>query len=184
MRDYFRLLDQHLRLVHRRSHRQADGRAHRHLVRQGLVDMTLGAAYINSVFAALAAELNAADFSASGETIRYTPGPTAGPSCQDASNACGGTICSGYWCTPSPTGYPPNYPDPKDPSSGGFSAPTTSIGSTPAPPPTTTLPPPPPPTTTPDPCASFDRRACGSPLMTHFAGVIAVRDDSQVRVKG
>jgi hypothetical protein len=91
--------------------------------------MTLGAAYTNSVNAALSAELAADGASADGTTISVTPGPTAGPTCAGASTACGGTLCSGYWCTPEPTGYPPGYQDPQDPSSGGYSAPTTTISS-------------------------------------------------------
>ncbi|KAI2471682.1 pectin lyase fold/virulence factor [Annulohypoxylon bovei var. microspora] len=91
--------------------------------------MTLGDAYTNSVYAALSAEQAADEASAGGTTISFTSGPTAGPTCVGGSTACGGTLCSGYWCTPTPTGYPPDYQDPKDPSSGGYSAPTTSIGS-------------------------------------------------------
>ncbi|KAL2272678.1 hypothetical protein FJTKL_06234 [Diaporthe vaccinii] len=40
----------------------------------------------------------------------------------------GDCICSGYWCCPNPTSAPPGYQNPKDPSSGGYSAPTTTIG--------------------------------------------------------
>ncbi|KAL7943683.1 hypothetical protein V8C42DRAFT_358931 [Trichoderma barbatum] len=76
------------------------------------------------------ADLADDDASADGTTISFTSGPTAGPTCGGASTACGGTLCKGYWCTPTPTGYPPDYQDPKDPSSGGYSAPTTTIGST------------------------------------------------------
>ncbi|KAL6789689.1 pectin lyase fold/virulence factor [Trichoderma sp. SZMC 28012] len=89
----------------------------------------LGQAYTNSVLSVLSASLAAARASSGGTTISFTSGPTAGPTCKGGTTACGGTICSGYWCTPSPTGYPPGYQDPKDPSSGGYSAPTTSIGS-------------------------------------------------------
>ncbi|KAF9873206.1 putative glucan -beta-glucosidase protein [Colletotrichum karsti] len=98
--------------------------------------MTLGDAYTNSVYAAIESALARDDASAGGTTLSFTPGPTAGPTCRGASTACGGTVCSGYWCNPTPTGPPPGYQDPKDPSSGGYSAPTTSIG-----PSTTTTPP-------------------------------------------
>ncbi|KAI0803652.1 hypothetical protein GGR55DRAFT_662539 [Xylaria sp. FL0064] len=92
--------------------------------------MTLGDAYTNSVYAALSAELAADEASAEGTTLSFTPGPTAGPTCAGDNTACGGTLCSGYWCTPHPTGYPPDYQDPKDPGSSGYSAPTTSVSIT------------------------------------------------------
>lgn len=60
----------------------------------------------------------------SGVTISVTNGPTAGPTC---ASSCGGTVCSGYWCSPKPTGPPPGYQDPKDPSSGGATASTTTV---------------------------------------------------------
>ena len=41
---------------------------------------------------------------AGGTTLSFTPGPTAGPTCAGANTACGGTICAGYWCNPTPTG--------------------------------------------------------------------------------
>lgn len=91
---------------------------------------TVDDAYAQSVLADLAAGLAAGQASAMGSTINYTPGATPGPTCGGGTTACGGTLCKGYWCTPAPTGYPPGYQDPKDPSSGGYSAPTTSIGST------------------------------------------------------
>lgn len=104
--------------------------------------MTLGDAYTNSVYAAIESRLGRDEASAGGTTLSFTPGPTAGPTCLGASTACGGTICSGYWCDPTPTGPPPGYKDPKDPSSVGYSAPTTTIGGSTTP--TTT-----PPTSTP-----------------------------------
>ncbi|WYZ39454.1 hypothetical protein EsH8_III_001368 [Colletotrichum jinshuiense] len=55
---------------------------------------------------------------AGGTILSFTPDPTAGPICPGASAACGGTICSGYWCNPTPTGPPPGYQDPKDPTLG------------------------------------------------------------------
>ncbi|KAI0007369.1 hypothetical protein F4779DRAFT_643166 [Xylariaceae sp. FL0662B] len=91
--------------------------------------MTLGSAYTNSLYATLSAKWAADEASAHGTTISFTPGPAAGPTCARDSTACGGMLCSGYWCTPVPTGYPPGHQDPKDPSSAGYSAPTTNIGS-------------------------------------------------------
>ena len=90
--------------------------------------MTVGDAYSNSLYDAPSAEMARDEASGEGTTISFTSGPTAGPTCAGATTACGGTLCSGYWCTPSPTGYPPGYQDPEDPSSGGYSAPTTTIG--------------------------------------------------------
>ncbi|KAI3333233.1 hypothetical protein F4824DRAFT_503268 [Ustulina deusta] len=143
--------------------------------------MTLGQEYTNSVYEALSSAQARDEASAGGTTIAFTPGPTAGPTCAGASTACGGTVCSGYWCNPTPTGYPPGYQDPKDPSSGGYSAPTTRVctatgvcncnengcdecspaccanGSCP----TTTTPIPPPDR---DPCEDFDCRTCGTPF--------------------
>ncbi|TLD31026.1 hypothetical protein PspLS_01908 [Pyricularia sp. CBS 133598] len=92
--------------------------------------MTMGDAYTNAVFAALESRLAREEGSDGGTTLEFTPGPTAGPTCAGASTACGGTVCSGYWCDPTPTGMPPGYKDPKDPSSGGYSASTTTISST------------------------------------------------------
>ncbi|GKT58402.1 glucan 1,3-beta-glucosidase [Colletotrichum tofieldiae] len=106
--------------------------------------MTLGDAYTNSVYAAIESRLARDEASAGGTTLSFTPGPTAGPTCPGTSTACGGTICSGYWCNPTPTGAPPGYQDPKDPSSGGYSAPTTTVGGS-----TTTTPPTTPPSSKP-----------------------------------
>ncbi|KAK3689192.1 pectin lyase fold/virulence factor [Podospora appendiculata] len=109
-----------------------------------------GAAYSSSVFAALSAALAAEEASAGGSVISFTPGPAASPTCASGTG-CGGHLCTGFWCVPSPTGHPPAYQDPKDPSSGGFVAPTSTIGqtttSTASVKPTTTTPPPPPPPT-------------------------------------
>ncbi|RWA10633.1 hypothetical protein EKO27_g4493 [Xylaria grammica] len=103
--------------------------------------MTLGDAYTNSVYAAVESRLAREEASGGGTTISFTPGPTAGPTCKGASTACGGTLCSGYWCDPTPTGFPPGFQDPKDPSSDGYSASTTTIGgSTTTKPPTSTPP--------------------------------------------
>lgn len=44
------------------------------------------------------------------DTVTYNPGP-ASPTCNDNC----GTLCTGYYCTPSPTGFPPDYFDPEDP---------------------------------------------------------------------
>lgn len=59
-----------------------------------------------------------------GKTITFTSGPTPGPTC---AGSCGGHLCSGYWCSPTPTGAPPGFQDPKDPSSTGFTASQTSV---------------------------------------------------------
>ncbi|KAK7729355.1 hypothetical protein SLS63_006228 [Diaporthe eres] len=88
--------------------------------------MTMGAAFTRSLFSAIEAREAREEASAGGSTLSFTPGPTAGPTCGGVSTACGGTICSGYWCSPNPTSAPPGYQDPKDPSSGGYSAPTTT----------------------------------------------------------
>ncbi|KAH6856895.1 pectin lyase fold/virulence factor [Chaetomium sp. MPI-CAGE-AT-0009] len=90
---------------------------------------TLGAAFTNSVYEAMSSRLAREEVSAGGTELSFTSGPTAGPTCAGgASTACGGTVCSGYWCDPTPTGAPPGFQDPKDPSSGGYEAPTTTIG--------------------------------------------------------
>ncbi|KAK3899572.1 hypothetical protein C8A05DRAFT_18009, partial [Staphylotrichum tortipilum] len=91
---------------------------------------TRGAAYTNSVLSALSVELAHAEALADATTIAYTPGTTAGPSCNPAARtACGGTLCSGYWCTlvPPPGIPPPGFRDPKNPNSRGYSAPETII---------------------------------------------------------
>ncbi|KAI0906350.1 hypothetical protein F4823DRAFT_631522 [Ustulina deusta] len=89
-------------------------------------------AYSSSVFAALSRDLTAELASNDGSVISFTPGPTASPTCASGT-CCGGQLCTGYWHLPSPTGYPLGYQDPKDPRSGGYAAPTTMIGQTPAP---------------------------------------------------
>lgn len=88
-----------------------------------------------------------------GVTISFTTGSTPGPTC---ASSCGGFVCEGYWCVPTPTGDPPGYQDPSDPKSAGATAPTTSItqgfggsSTTPTPTPPTTTPSSPPPTSTP-----------------------------------
>ncbi|KAK4213855.1 glucan-beta-glucosidase [Rhypophila decipiens] len=70
-----------------------------------------------------------------GTVISFVPaggGQPAGPTCKGAkSTDCGGTICSGYYCGPTPPPYPPpGYRDPKDPNSDGFNAPTSHVGGT------------------------------------------------------
>ncbi|KAI1424015.1 pectin lyase fold/virulence factor [Xylaria sp. FL1777] len=103
--------------------------------------------YSSSVFSQLSRDLAAESISDAGSVISFTPGPTPSPTCASGTG-CGGQLCTGYWCLPSPTGYPPGFQDPKDPNSGGYSAPTTTIGpttttsSTSTPP--TSMPPPPP----------------------------------------
>ena len=44
-----------------------------------------------------------------GDAVTYTPGAPS-PTCK---THCG-TLCSGYYCKPTPTGYPPDYKDPKN----------------------------------------------------------------------
>ncbi|KAK8080204.1 hypothetical protein PG997_008022 [Apiospora hydei] len=90
---------------------------------------TRGVAYTESVYASLAARMARDEASAGATTLAFTPGPIAGPTCAGgASTACGGTVCAGYWCDPRPSGPRPGYQDPKDPRSGGYSAPTTTVG--------------------------------------------------------
>lgn len=48
-----------------------------------------------------------------GDPITYSPGP-ASPTCVPGSPGCG-TLCTGYYCVPSPTGFPPDRWDPEDP---------------------------------------------------------------------
>ncbi|KFY05268.1 hypothetical protein O988_00131 [Pseudogymnoascus sp. VKM F-3808] len=60
-----------------------------------------------------------------GVTIGVTTGPTVGPTC---ASSCGGVLCTGYWCSPQPTGDPPGFRDPKDPNSQGATATPTTIG--------------------------------------------------------
>jgi hypothetical protein len=64
-----------------------------------------------------------------GTQITLTTGPTVSPTCANP-DGCGGHICSGYWCAPTPTGFPPGYQDPKDPSSSEYTAPTTTVNPT------------------------------------------------------
>lgn len=61
----------------------------------------------------------------SGRTITFASGPTATPTCQDP-NGCGGKLCTGYYCSPQPTGIPPDFQDPSDPS-GSAQVPDTTI---------------------------------------------------------
>ena len=63
-----------------------------------------------------------------GTRITFTTGPTVAPTCANT-DGCGGHICSGYWCGPTPTGYPPGYQDPKDPNSSGAIPSQTTITS-------------------------------------------------------
>ena len=69
--------------------------------------------------------------SGGGGSITYasgTPSPTCVSGC--------GTLCSGFYCLPNPTGTPPDYWDPEDPSHKTTTAPsttTTTTSSTPKP---------------------------------------------------
>lgn len=49
--------------------------------------------------------------------ITVSPGSIPKPTCA-AAGGCGGTVCTGYYCTPTPTGLPPDFQDPKDPNNG------------------------------------------------------------------
>ncbi|KAI1325288.1 glycoside hydrolase family 55 protein [Xylariaceae sp. FL0255] len=83
-------------------------------------------------------------------TITFASMSTPSPTCTEATG-CGGTICTGFYCTPNPTGVPPDYMDPQDPNNGQpvqttvigtwwtaptttttFTSPTTSTSSAPA----------------------------------------------------
>ncbi|KAK4164601.1 glucan-beta-glucosidase [Cladorrhinum sp. PSN259] len=88
-------------------------------------------AYSNSVFAEMSSHLARARATGNPTEVQFKPAPTAGPSCRGGSSACGGTVCSGYWCNPTstPAAPPPGFRDPKDPSSGGYLAPTKTVGS-------------------------------------------------------
>lgn len=60
----------------------------------------------------------------SGQTISITTGATANPTCASGTG-CGGKLCTGYFCNPSPTGVPPGFQDPKDPSASNTVSSTT-----------------------------------------------------------
>ncbi|KAK1963446.1 pectin lyase-like protein, partial [Colletotrichum sublineola] len=62
--------------------------------------------------------------SGGGQTVTFTSGAEPKPTCASGTG-CGGQLCTGYWCNPSPTGAPPDYHDPKDPNAGN-PVPTTS----------------------------------------------------------
>ncbi|KAI0456739.1 hypothetical protein F5B21DRAFT_502036 [Xylaria acuta] len=62
-------------------------------------------AYSASVFAALSRDLAADIASNNGSVISFTPGATASPTCASGTG-CGSQLCTGYWCSASPTGYP------------------------------------------------------------------------------
>jgi len=68
--------------------------------------------------------------------IDFTNGPEPSPTCASGTG-CGGRLCTGFFCEPSPTGVPPGRRDPKDPNAGN-PVPTTSISDPPGP---TTRPP-------------------------------------------
>jgi hypothetical protein len=68
-------------------------------------------------------------------TVSFTSGPAPSPTCASGSG-CGGKVCTGFFCTPNPTGVPPDRHDPKDPN-GGSRVPTRTI----EPPPDPTDPP-------------------------------------------
>ncbi|RWA03907.1 hypothetical protein EKO27_g11198 [Xylaria grammica] len=74
--------------------------------------------------------------SGTGISITFASGATASPTCASA-GGCGGTVCTGFYCTRLPTGVPPDFWDPKDPNNGQ-PVPTTTIGTTPTSSPTST----------------------------------------------
>ncbi|ERS99609.1 uncharacterized protein SPSK_09324 [Sporothrix schenckii 1099-18] len=78
------------------------------------------------------------------QSISFTPSSVAGPIC--TAGGCG-TLCTGYYCAPHPTGTPPDFQDPKDPNNGNHHS-TTLIGGDSQPSKTANPPLPPPPTTT------------------------------------
>ncbi|KAK3393387.1 hypothetical protein B0H63DRAFT_531127 [Podospora didyma] len=89
---------------------------------------TLGAAFTSSVYAAIGSRLAREEASQGGTILSFTLARHGGPTCRGASTACGGTVCAGYWCDPTPVGKPPGYQDPKDPSSDAYVASTRTIG--------------------------------------------------------
>lgn len=64
-------------------------------------------------------------------TVSFTSGPAPSPTCASGSG-CGGKVCTGFFCTPNPTGVPPDRHDPKDPN-GGSRVPTQTILPAPGP---------------------------------------------------
>ncbi|KAM7191243.1 glucan-beta-glucosidase [Naviculisporaceae sp. PSN 640] len=95
-----------------------------------------GAAFSSSVFARLAASiardsaLHAGGATRGAKTIDVTADPAfarASPTCTSGTG-CGGKLCTGFWCKPTPVGTPPGIRDPKDPNSSGFEAPTSHVG--------------------------------------------------------
>ncbi|KAI1358579.1 pectin lyase fold/virulence factor [Xylaria arbuscula] len=77
--------------------------------------------YSSFVFAILSRDLMSQLASNDGVVISFTSGPSVAPTCPSGTS-CGGQLCADYWCLPSPTGHPPGFQDPKDPSSDGYSA--------------------------------------------------------------
>ncbi|KAK8092424.1 glucan -beta-glucosidase protein [Apiospora kogelbergensis] len=51
------------------------------------------------------------------QSLTFSSATVAQPTCS-AAGACGGTLCSGYYCAPSPSGTPPDHQDPQDPNNG------------------------------------------------------------------
>jgi hypothetical protein len=74
-----------------------------------------------------------------GRPITFTSGSIPKPTCA-AEGKCGGALCTGYYCNPTPTGPPPDFQDPKDPNNGK-PVPTKTVpggSTTPTPTPTST----------------------------------------------
>ncbi|OAT07954.1 hypothetical protein BDBG_16924 [Blastomyces gilchristii SLH14081] len=68
-----------------------------------------------------------------GHTVSFTSNGGAKPSPTCASGTgCGGHLCTGFFCSPMPTGVPPDRHDPKDPNAGN-PVPTTTRPSDPDP---------------------------------------------------
>lgn len=51
------------------------------------------------------------------QSLTFSSASVAQPTCS-ADGGCGGTLCTGYYCAPSPTGTPPDHHDPQDPNNG------------------------------------------------------------------
>ncbi|EER40925.1 exo-beta-1,3-glucanase [Histoplasma capsulatum H143] len=64
-----------------------------------------------------------------GHTVSFTGRPGAKPSPTCASGTgCGGHLCTGFFCSPMPTGVPPDRHDPKDPNASSRVPTTTGPG--------------------------------------------------------
>ncbi|ODH53683.1 hypothetical protein GX48_00101 [Paracoccidioides brasiliensis] len=66
-----------------------------------------------------------------GHKVTFTTGATPAPTCPSRTG-CGGHLCTGFYCSPNPTGIPPDHRDPKDPNASK-PVPTRTIGAPPGP---------------------------------------------------